>query len=95
MAAVRVNCPMFSAQNRRIVVAKEKPESELRRLRVEQDKTRRDEVFGGLSPAERAEYEKKANRIRTLESQIQASAVAKKSSQNATATRRRQSKRKY
>lgn len=73
-------------------MAKEKPESELTRLRVEQEKTRRDEVFGGLSPAERTEYEKKADRIRTLESQIQASAVAKKSSQNATATRRRQCK---
>ena len=59
-------------------MAKEKSESELRRLRTEQGKTRRDEVFGGLLPAERAEYDKKAERIRILEGQIQKSAVAKK-----------------
>jgi hypothetical protein len=60
-------------------VAKEKPESELRRLRTEQGKTRRDEVFGGLSRAERAEYDKKAERIRRLEGEIQESAIAEKS----------------
>jgi hypothetical protein len=58
-------------------VAKKKPESELRRLRTEQGKTRRDEVFGGLSPAERGEYDKRAERIRILEGQLQKSAVAK------------------
>jgi DNA-binding NarL/FixJ family response regulator len=39
-------------------VAKETPESELKRLRTEQNKTRQDEVFGGLSPAERATTQK-------------------------------------
>jgi len=64
-------------------MAKEKPESELKRLLKEQDKARQDEVFGGLLPAERSEYEGKAERIHALESEIQASVVAKKSSQSA------------
>jgi hypothetical protein len=46
---------------------KEQPESELKRLREEQRKTRRGEVFGGLSPAEEADYNGKAERIRELE----------------------------
>ena len=66
-------------------MAKENPESELRRLRTEQSKTRRDEVFGGLSHAERTEYNARAQRIRKLENEIQASAGAKKSSQSAGA----------
>jgi hypothetical protein len=41
--------------------------SELIRLRKEQSKTRRDEVFGGLSPSERAAYESKEDRIHELE----------------------------
>jgi len=48
-------------------VAKEQPESELKRLRNEQSKARQDEVFGGLSHAERAEYNGKAERIHELE----------------------------
>lgn len=56
----------------------EKPGSELRRLQTEQSKTRHDEIFGGLSPEERAEYDRKADRIHKLESEIQASAGAKK-----------------
>jgi hypothetical protein len=71
-------------------VAKEKPESELKRLRTEQEKTRRDEVFGGLSPAERAEYNRKAEQIHRLEGEIQTSAVAEKSSQSTKAEQRRQ-----
>jgi hypothetical protein len=71
-------------------VAHEKPESELRRLRTEQSKTRRDEVFGGLSHAERAEYNARAERIHKLENEIQATAVAKKSSPPAEANQRRQ-----
>jgi len=71
-------------------MAKEKSECELKRLRTEQNKTRQDEVFGGLSPAERAEYEGKSERIHELESEIQASAVAEKSSQSAKAERKRQ-----
>jgi hypothetical protein len=71
-------------------MAKEKSESELKRLRTEQNKTRQDEVFGGLSPAERAEYEGKSERIHELESEIQASAVAEKRSQSAKAEQKRQ-----
>jgi hypothetical protein len=71
-------------------MAKEKPESELKRLRTEQEKIRRDEVFGGLSPAERAAYNRKSDRIHELESEIQAGAVAEKSSQFAKAEQRRQ-----
>jgi len=71
-------------------MAKEKPESELKQLRTEQEKIRRDEVFGGLSPAERAAYNRKSDRIHELESEIQASAVAENSSQFAKAEQRRQ-----
>jgi hypothetical protein len=70
-------------------VAPEKPEAELKRLLKEQHKARQDEVFGGLSPAERAEYEGKANRIHALESEIQASAVSKNSSLSAKAEQER------
>jgi hypothetical protein len=66
-------------------MAREKPESELKRLRAEQNKTRQDEVFGGLSPAERAEYEEKSERIHELEREVLASAVAEKSSRSAKA----------
>jgi hypothetical protein len=71
-------------------MAKEEPQSELTRLLREQEKTRRDEVFGGLTPAERAEYKRKAERIQKLESEIQASAVAENSSQVAKAEQKRQ-----
>ena len=71
-------------------MAKEKPESELKRLRNEQYKTRQDEVFGGLSPAERTEYNRKRKRINDLEIELAASAGAKKSTQSATAEQRRQ-----
>lgn len=62
---------------------KENPESELTRLRKEQRKTLQDEVFGGLSPAETAAYNARADRIHALENEIQSSAAA--------ADRRRQS----
>jgi hypothetical protein len=55
----------------------EKLQSELTRLRKEQNKTRHNEVFGGLSSAEQAEYNAKAERIHELEGKIRASAVAK------------------
>ena len=71
-------------------MAKEKPESELKRLRDEQYKTRQDEVFGGLSPAERTEYNRKRKRINDLEIELAASAGAKQSTQSATAQQRRQ-----
>ena len=51
-------------------MATEKHESELKRLRTEQNKIRQDEVFGGLSPAERAKYDGKLERIHKLESEI-------------------------
>lgn len=69
-------------------MAKEKADSEWKRLRKEQEKTRRDEVFGGLTAVERAEYDRKSDRIRELESEIQASAVAAKSSGFAKAEQR-------
>jgi hypothetical protein len=48
----------------------ESEETELSRLRQEQAKTRHDEVFGGLSPAERAAYHKKQDRIFELECRL-------------------------
>jgi hypothetical protein len=66
-------------------MAREKHEFELKRLRTEQSKTRQDEVFGGLSPAELAEYNRKSERIHELESEIHASAVAEKKSRSAKA----------
>jgi hypothetical protein len=48
----------------------EKPEIELKRLRMEQNKSRRDEVFGGFSPTQRMEYEAKSERIHALESKF-------------------------
>ena len=68
----------------------EKPEAELKRLLKEQTKARQDEVFGGHSPAERAEYEGRADRIHALESEIQASADSKKGSLSAKAEQERQ-----
>jgi hypothetical protein len=62
----------------KVIVVETKPHSELTRLRKDQNKARQDEVFGGLSPAERTEYKGKAERIHKLESEIQASAVAEK-----------------
>ena len=58
---------------------KEKPGCELKRLRAEQGKTRQDEIFGGLSPAERAAYNRKTNRINDLEIELAAIAGAKTS----------------
>jgi hypothetical protein len=57
-------------------VATEQPESELKRLRKEQRKTRQDEVFGGLSTVEEAEYNGKARRVHELEIELQASTLA-------------------
>ena len=48
----------------------ESHQTELLRLRNEQAKTRRDELFGGLSPAERTAYDRKQRRIDELEDQI-------------------------
>ena len=45
----------------------EAPQRELERLRKQQAKTRADEVFGGLSPQERAAYDLRQDRIHELE----------------------------
>jgi hypothetical protein len=50
-------------------------ESELKRLQTEQRKMREDEVFGGLSVQEQAEYKKKVERIGSLEIEIREIAV--------------------
>ena len=63
-------------------MALEKPESELKRLRTEQTKSRKDEVFGGFSPEERIEYEAKSERIHKLESEIQAGAGAEQNARS-------------
>jgi hypothetical protein len=52
-------------------MADQKLQSELTRLRKQQDKARQDEVFGGLSHVERAEYEARANRINDVEIELQ------------------------
>jgi hypothetical protein len=54
-------------------MVEKKTQSELTQLRKDQNKARQDEVFGGLSPAEWAEYNGRAERIHELESEIQAS----------------------
>ena len=48
----------------------ETPQFELALLRKQQAKTREDEVFGGLTPAERAAYELRQDRIRELQSAL-------------------------
>jgi hypothetical protein len=50
-------------------VAEENPKSELTRLLKQQRQARQDEVFGGLSDAEQAEYDSRTRRIRELDSQ--------------------------
>ena len=65
-------------RSKRSIMGEEKPQSELIRLRKEQNKTRRDEVFGGLSPAELAEYDGKAARIHELENYVLTGASTKK-----------------
>ncbi|MCU1304924.1 MAG: hypothetical protein JWQ87_5208 [Candidatus Sulfotelmatobacter sp.] len=49
-------------------------QTELALLRSEQRKARQNEVFGGLSKTEQAEFNSRAERIRALESAIEASA---------------------
>jgi len=61
-------------------MAKEKPEFELNRLRTELRKTRQDEIFGDLSPAELSEYNRKAERIHELLGEVHMSAIAERSS---------------
>jgi hypothetical protein len=50
-------------------VAEENPKAELARLLRQQRQARQDEVFGGLSHTEQAEYDSRAKRIHELDSQ--------------------------
>ena len=63
----------------------ETPYSALIRLREEQTKTREDEVFLGLSPAERAQYDQKAQRINALEMKLRMSNISEKSTERGAA----------
>jgi len=54
---------------------KETLQSEVTRLRKAQSLARQHEVFGGLSPAERIEYDERAKRIRELDEELNAAAV--------------------
>jgi hypothetical protein len=66
-------------------VPQEKHEFELRRLRVEQSKTREDEIFGGLTLAERAAFDTKTTRINDLEIEQADVAYTKRTEQRAKA----------
>jgi hypothetical protein len=52
------------------MLAEENPKSELARLRREQPKTQQDEIHGGLSQAERAEYDR-TKRIDEVKKQLE------------------------
>jgi hypothetical protein len=52
-------------------VAEENTASELARLRKQQQQAQQDEVYGGFSKSERAEYDRRAERINELETQLQ------------------------
>ena len=52
-------------------MANQKLQSELTRLRKQQAKARQDEIFGGFSRAERAEYDARANRIHEVETELE------------------------
>ncbi len=69
---------------------KEKPEVELRRLRAELSRARQEEVFGGLSPSELAEYNRKSERIHKLADEIHMVAIFEESSGAAQIEQQRQ-----
>jgi hypothetical protein len=48
-------------------VQHESEETEISRLRKQQDQARHDEVFGGMSPEERAAYDIRRVRLQELE----------------------------
>jgi hypothetical protein len=54
----------------------EEPQSEVTRLREAQTLARQHEVYGGFSPSERIEYDERAKRIKELDAQLEAIAVA-------------------
>jgi hypothetical protein len=88
MIANEVRIYLFPAL--RSIMVEEKPQFELIRLRKEQNKARHDEVFGGLSPAERAAYNRKSGRIHELQIDFQVSAFTKKSLWSAKSEQSRQ-----
>jgi hypothetical protein len=51
-------------------VAEKNPKSELARLRKKQRQAQQDEVYGGFSESERAEYDSRAERINELGAQL-------------------------
>jgi Skp family chaperone for outer membrane proteins len=53
-----------------VALAVENPKSELARLRKEQRQARQDEVYGGFSKSERAEYDARAERIHELDARL-------------------------
>jgi hypothetical protein len=70
------------------IVAKETLESELKRLKQDQRKMREDEVFLGLTPAERAVFNEKLARISSLEIKIQTMASAEEKARSFKAEQR-------
>jgi hypothetical protein len=71
-------------------MAEGKLQSELTRLRKEQNKARQDEVFGGFSDREQEEYDENVERIHELERERQGGAISNGRLQFATAEHRRQ-----
>ena len=69
----------------------ETPQVEIMRLLHEQIQSREDEIFGGLSFAERAEYNLKSARTNQLEILLQAEAAAQSSSAPDKSDKRRNS----
>lgn len=62
----------------KVFAVAESPKSELARLRKRQRQARQDEVYGGFSKSERAEYDSRAERINELDAQLQTLASADK-----------------
>jgi hypothetical protein len=54
-------------------ITKEKIQAELTKLRKKQSKAWEDEPFGGLSAAEKSEYDERTERINDLEKQLASS----------------------
>lgn len=69
---MRCPCPL------KVFAVAESPKSELARLRKRQRQARQDEVYGGFSKSERAEYDSRAERINELDAQLQTLASADK-----------------
>jgi hypothetical protein len=67
-------------------MAEETPQVEVTRLRKVQTLARQHEVYGGFSSSERIEYDDRAKRIKELDAQLEAIAVA----DNAASEQRRE-----